>query len=153
MTQSSEPAYRRPGAAARRLNRTMGWLARHGLGLAGAAELTVLGRRSGEPRRVPVNPMEHEGVHYLVSARGETEWVRNIRVAGGGELRTGRRVRRFTVQEVPPQETVPLLRAYLTRWGWEVKPLFGGLDATADDEQLLAAAPDHPVFRLTPIAG
>ncbi len=83
--------YLKPNRFAVRLNSVIGWLARRGISLAGAADLAVRGRKSGEWRRVPVNPMTFQGGRYLVSARGHSEWVRNMRAAGGGELRVGRR--------------------------------------------------------------
>ncbi|MFH8572056.1 nitroreductase family deazaflavin-dependent oxidoreductase [Streptomyces sp. NPDC017993] len=141
--------YLKPNRFAARLNSTIGWLARRGISLAGAADLAVRGRKSGEWRRVPVNPMTFQGGRYLVSARGHSEWVRNMRAAGGGELRVGRRTRPFTAVELPPAETPAVLRAYLARWGWEVKSFFGEINADSTDEELLAAAPRHPVFRIT----
>lgn len=100
-------------------------------------------------QRVPVNPHTYEGAQYLVSARGHSQWVRNMRAAGGGELRVGRKVRAFTAVEVPDSEKTALLRAYLERWGWEVNQYFNGVTAKSSDDELLAAAPDHPVFRIT----
>lgn len=144
------PRYLKPGRLGVRLNALVGWLARRGISLAGSADLAVRGRKSGEWRRVPVNPLAFEGAQYLVSARGNGEWVRNLRAAGGGQLRVGRRTRAFTAVELPPAETPAILRAYLERWGWEVKQYFGEVTARSTDDTLLAAAPHHPVFRITP---
>ncbi|MFI1160094.1 nitroreductase family deazaflavin-dependent oxidoreductase [Streptomyces sioyaensis] len=141
--------YLKPSRLAVRLNGTIGWLARRGISLAGSADLAVRGRKSGEWRHVPVNPMNFANGRYLVSVRGNSEWVRNMRAAGGGQLRVGRRIRPFTAVELPPAETPALLRAYLRRWGWEVTSYFGEITADSTDEQLLAAAPRHPVFRIT----
>jgi len=148
----SSPYYRKGTPMNARFNNAIGWLARHGISLAGAADLAVRGRKSGEWRRVPVNPLDFEGGQYLVSARGASEWVRNMRAAGGGTLRVGRRTQEFTAHEMPPGETVAILRAYLERWGWEVKSYFGEVTAASSDEELLAAAPSHPVFRIAPAA-
>ncbi|MBL1089433.1 MULTISPECIES: nitroreductase family deazaflavin-dependent oxidoreductase [Streptomyces] len=139
----------KPSRFAARVNGAVGWLARRGISLAGSADLAVRGRKSGEWRRVPVNPMTYGNGRYLVSARGNSEWVRNLRAAGGGELRVGRRVRPFTAVELAPGETPELLRAYLERWGWEVKAYFGEVTAASTDEELRAAAPQHPVFHIT----
>ncbi|WP_405747629.1 nitroreductase family deazaflavin-dependent oxidoreductase [Streptomyces sp. NBC_01525] len=141
--------YLKPGRTTARFNAAVGWLARRGISLAGAADLSVRGRKSGAWRRVPVNPMTYDGARYLVSARGESDWVRNMRAAGGGQLRVGRRTRAFIAVELPPSETPELLRAYLRRWGWEVKSYFGEITADSPDEALHAAAPRHPVFRIT----
>ncbi|MFG2136522.1 nitroreductase family deazaflavin-dependent oxidoreductase [Streptomyces sp. NPDC048650] len=145
----SHSHYLKPNPLAVRLNGVIGWLARRGISLAGSADLSVRGRKSGTWRRVPVNPMTYQGSRYLVSARGHSEWVRNMRAAGGGELRVGRRTRPFTAVELPPAETPALLRAYLRRWGWEVKSYFGDITADSTDEEILAAAARHPVFRIT----
>ncbi|MEV5987940.1 nitroreductase family deazaflavin-dependent oxidoreductase [Streptomyces sp. NPDC052051] len=145
----SSPYYRKGTPMNDRFNNAIGWLARHGISLAGAAELSVRGRTSGELRRIPVNPHTYEGTQYLVSARGHSQWVRNMRAAGGGELRVGRKVRAFAAVELPDEEKLPILRTYLERWGWEVNQFFQGVTAKSSDEELIAAAPDHPVFRIT----
>lgn len=58
-------------------------------------------------------------------------------------------MRTFTVEELPPATAAPVLRSYLKRWGWEVNQYFKGVTAKSSNEELLAAAPDHPVFRIT----
>ncbi|GGV22588.1 nitroreductase family deazaflavin-dependent oxidoreductase [Streptomyces griseoflavus] len=146
---SSAPYYLKGSPMAIRFNRVVGWLARHGVSLAGSAEMSVRGRKSGRMQRVPVNPHAHGGSQYLVSARGHSQWVRNMRVAGGGELRVGRRVRAFTAVELPDEEKLPVLRTYLEKWGWEVNQYFQGVTARSSDEEIAAAAADHPVFRIT----
>lgn len=104
---SATPYYRRATPFAVRLNSLVGRLARLGISLLGSAELTVVGRRSGTPQRIPVNPHTHEGAEYLVSARGHSQWVRNMRAAGGGELRLGRRTRTFHAEELPDTPSRP----------------------------------------------
>ncbi|MFD8810748.1 nitroreductase family deazaflavin-dependent oxidoreductase [Streptomyces sp. NPDC059627] len=146
---SPKPYYAKANPVAVRMNGLVGWLARHGLSLAGSAELSVRGRKSGKMQRVPVNPHTFDGTQYLVSARGNSQWVRNIRAAGGGELRVGRKVREFTVAELPDAEKLPVLRTYLEKWGWEVKQYFPGVTAKSSDDELVAAGADHPVFRVT----
>jgi len=145
----SQPYYLKSSPLNARLNSVIGWLARHGLSLAGSAELSVKGRKSGQLQRVPVNPHTHEGAQYLVSARGHSQWVRNMRAAGGGELRLGRKVREFTAVELPDTEKTAILRTYLEKWGWEVNQYFQGVTAKSSDEEIAAAAGDHPVFRIT----
>ncbi|MFE5209408.1 nitroreductase family deazaflavin-dependent oxidoreductase [Streptomyces sp. NPDC056600] len=143
------PYYFEAGPLASRFNAIVGWLARHGVSLMGSAELSVRGRKSGAMQRIPVNPYRHAGEQYLVSARGHSQWVRNMRVAGGGELRVGRKVRGFTATELPDDQKVAVLRGYLDKWGWEVNQYFQGVTAASSDEELAAAASDHPVFRIT----
>ncbi|MEW2414392.1 nitroreductase/quinone reductase family protein [Streptomyces sp. NPDC046866] len=150
MTAPTTPYYAQAGSLATRFNALFGKLARLGISLAGSAELSVRGRTSGKMQRIPVNPHTFRGEQYLVSARGHSQWVRNMRVAGGGELRVGRKVRTFTVTELTdPAEKAPVLRAYLERWGWQVNQFFQGVTATSSDAELRAAADDHPVFRIT----
>ncbi|MFF7361219.1 nitroreductase family deazaflavin-dependent oxidoreductase [Streptomyces sp. NPDC008125] len=146
----AQPYYFRAGTIGTRFNSIVGWLARHGFSLMGTAEMSVRGRKSGKMQRVPVNPHVHDGEQYLVSARGHSQWVRNMRAAGGGELRVGRRTRAFTAVEIADDaQKVRVVRAYLKRWGWEVNQYFQGVTATSTDAELLAACPDHPVFRIT----
>ncbi|MEU6923035.1 nitroreductase family deazaflavin-dependent oxidoreductase [Streptomyces sp. NPDC046631] len=145
----SQPYYLQGSALNVRMNGIVGWLARHGLSLFGSAELSVRGRKSGQMQRVPVNPHTHEGTQYLVSARGHSQWVRNMRAAGGGELRVGRKVHAFTAVEIADDEQkARIIRTYLKRWGWEVNEYFKGITAKSSDAELLAACPDHPVFRI-----
>jgi deazaflavin-dependent oxidoreductase (nitroreductase family) len=130
-------------------NRLVSWANRLGLRPAGAYTLAVRGRKSGEMRTNPINPFEIDGHTYLLAPRGTTDWVRNLRAAGGhGELRAGSKVRRFTATELPDSEKLPLLRLYLDKWAWEVKSLMG-IDANASDETLREAAPRHPAFEIS----
>lgn len=129
-------------------NKAVAFLVGHGVGLMGARILAVRGRKSGEWRTNPVNPLPHDGARYLVSARGQTHWVRNIRVAGGGELRLGRKVETIAVTEVPDADKPPILRSYLKAWGWEVGRFFEGATKDSTDEEFAAIAPGFPVFRI-----
>ncbi len=148
---AQQQRYLRPGRVEVRLfHDTVAWLARHGVSLAGSRELAVRGRKSGEWRRNPVNPLTLGSTRYLVAPRGHTQWVRNLRAAGEGELRVGRRVERFTATEVPDTDKPEILRAYLKRWKWEVGMFFEGVGPDAPDEDLARIAPGHPVFRISP---
>ncbi|WP_229857770.1 nitroreductase family deazaflavin-dependent oxidoreductase [Streptomyces anandii] len=148
-SSSPSPYYLKGSPMTVRLNGVIGWLARHGISLAGSAELSVPGRKSGKPQRIPVNPHTYGGEQFLVSARGHSQWVRNMRAAGGGELRVGRKVRAFTAVELSEAEKLPVLRTYLEKWGWEVNQYFQGVTAKSSDEEIAASAGDHPVFRIT----
>jgi deazaflavin-dependent oxidoreductase (nitroreductase family) len=141
--------YQRPDWFTKRVfNPLVAGLTRAGIGVYGSRVLEVRGRSSGLPRRTPVNLLSVDGQDYLVAPRGHTQWVRNLRASGGGRLLIGRRARAFTATELADADKVPLLRAYLKRWKWEVGQFFGGVGPEASDEQLLAIAPDHPVFRV-----
>jgi deazaflavin-dependent oxidoreductase (nitroreductase family) len=142
------PRYRAPGWFTRNLvNRPIAFLTRHGVSVWGSRVLAVKGRTSGEWRTTPVNLLELDGHRYLVSPRGEGQWVRNLRVAGTGELRVGKKVETFRSQELTADdEKVAVLRAYLKRWKFEVGVFFEGVGPDSTDEQLRAIAPRHPVF-------
>jgi deazaflavin-dependent oxidoreductase (nitroreductase family) len=131
------------------LNKTVATLTRLGISILGSRVLYVRGRKSGEWRSTPVNLLTFEGQRYLVAPRGHTQWVRNVRAAGGGELRVGRRAETFTATELPDDQKPQLLRAYLRRWKFEVGMFFGGVGPDAPDEKLLEIAPGYPVFRIT----
>jgi deazaflavin-dependent oxidoreductase (nitroreductase family) len=130
-------------------NRTVAALTRLGVSVAGSRVLEVRGRKSGEPRRTPVNLMTFEGQRYLVAPRGHTQWVRNLRASGSGRLLVGRRAEDFSAVELPDTDKVPLLRAYLNKWSWETGQFFGGVGADAPEEELRRIAPDHPVFKIS----
>lgn len=142
--------YQAPGRLTRRvMNPIVAGLTRLGVPLAGSAVLGVRGRTSGEVRTTPVNPLTFEGRRYLVAARGHTQWVRNLRVAGEAELTVGRRTETVRAVELADAEKVPVLRAYLRAWAWEVGAFFEGVGADAGDEELAAIADRHPVFAIT----
>ncbi|MET8651753.1 nitroreductase/quinone reductase family protein [Nocardia aurea] len=131
------------------MNRFFNLLPGLGISVMGSRLLAVKGRKSGEWRTTMVNLMiDEDGARYLVAPRGHTQWVRNLRVAGGGELRLGRKAETFTATEVADADKVPLLRLYLRKWGWEVGKFFEGVTKDATDEQLAEIAPGFPVFRI-----
>ena len=132
------------------MNTVVTWLTAHGVSVAGSRVLAVRGRSSGQWRTTPVNVMTIEGRRYLLAPRGHTQWVRNLRAAGGGELRVGHRTEAFTAREVADADKPPLMREYLRRWAWEVKQFFENLDKASSDADLLAAAPGFPVFEIEP---
>ena len=129
-------------------NPAVALMTRIGISVWGSRILRVRGRKSGEWRSNPVNLLTFEGKQYLVSPRGHTQWVRNIRVTGGGELVLGSKVQAFTAVEIPDDEKAPIVRAYLKRFSFEVGMFFKGVKADSPDEDLSRIAPDHPVFRL-----
>ena len=140
--------YQKPDAmTARVINPLIIALTKLGLSVRGVHVLAVRRRQRGQVQEVPVNPVEVEGTRYLVAPRGETQWVRNLRVAGVAELRVGRRREQLRVTELADEAKPPVLRAYLRRWQRETRRFFG-VDANASDEELRRQAPDHPVFRI-----
>ncbi|MFC5948175.1 nitroreductase family deazaflavin-dependent oxidoreductase [Pseudonocardia lutea] len=140
--------YLAPRAGTAVFNRVVAALTRAGISVMGSRVLAVRGRTSGQWRTVPVNLLVVEGERYLVAPRGHTQWVRNLRAAGTGELRLGRRVEAFTATELDDEEKLPVLREYLRKWAWEVGAFFEGIDKDSPDEVLRAAAPGFPAFRI-----
>jgi deazaflavin-dependent oxidoreductase (nitroreductase family) len=147
--EDSTKRYVQPGWFTKRVfNRLVQMLTSMGISVWGSRTLWLRGRYSGEWRSNPVNLLSFNGDDYLVAPRGETQWVRNLRVAGNGELRVGRRVQPFTATELENAEKADVLRAYLKRWKLEVGIYFDGVSATSPITELDRIAPNHPVFRL-----
>jgi deazaflavin-dependent oxidoreductase (nitroreductase family) len=143
--------YQKPGWLTQHVfNPIVAGITRAGLSVYGSRVLAVRGRKSGEWRTTPVNLLTLNGNRYLVAARGNTQWVRNMRIAGEGELRLGRRTERFVATEIPDDEKPPILRNYLKKWKVEVGMFFGGVGPDSSDEDLRRIAPEHPVFRIDP---
>jgi F420H(2)-dependent quinone reductase len=110
-------------------------------GIGGAVTLVVRRRHTGEPQSIPVIPVEHEGVRYVVSTRGESDWVRNLRAAAGrGELRRRGTPEPFLASEVPVADRPPIIAAYRAVAGKTVEAYW----------KKLPDAADHPVFRIEP---
>lgn len=102
--------------------------------------LEVAGRRTGLPQRVPVIPVRHEGPLYIVSARGESDWVRNVRAAGVVDLRQRGIFVTYAATEVPADQRSAILTAYRKKAGRYVNGYWKKLPEDVD----------HPTFRLTP---
>ena len=107
-------------------------------GLGGSVTLAVKRRSSGTTQLVPVVPVEHAGTRYVVSARGEAQWVKNTRSSGSLELREKGHTRRYSAVEVPVEERGPIIDAYRVKAGRAVDTYW----------KRLPDAADHPIFRL-----
>ena len=142
--------YDKPQPAAIAANVVIRWLAELGISISGTRALQVRGRTTGKRRAVVVNVLTVDGVDYLVSPRGNTQWTRNVRAAGDVEIGPRWRRRRCRASELADSAKPELLRRYLDRWYWEVKGHMAGLTPDSDDDQLRTAAPSIPVFALVP---
>jgi deazaflavin-dependent oxidoreductase (nitroreductase family) len=140
--------YEKPNRAAQAANVVIRWLADLGISIAGTKALRVRGRKSGKQRGVVINLLTVDGLDYVVSPRGNTQWARNVRAAGVVEIGPRWRRQRAEVNEVTDAAKPELLRRYLARWYWQVKDYVVGLTPESTDEQLRAAAPSIPVFVL-----
>jgi deazaflavin-dependent oxidoreductase (nitroreductase family) len=141
--------YRKPDWFTKNVfNASVALLTRAGVSVWGSRILRVRGRKSGAWYSHPINLLTYEGQQYLVAPRGLTQWVRNIRAAGSGELRLGNKVQPFKAVETSDEEKIPILRAYLKQWKFEVGIFFQGVSADSPEEEMKRIAPDHPVFRI-----
>ena len=82
------------------LNKVMTAAQRLGLRIGPVQVLVVPGRVTGTPRETPVSPFVVDGRWYVAAALPDADWARNIRAAGRGQLRHGRRVRPVLLPEV-----------------------------------------------------
>jgi deazaflavin-dependent oxidoreductase (nitroreductase family) len=147
---NTSAGYKEPGFLTRKLmNPFVVIMMRLGVSVWGSRILEVRGRQTGQARRTPVNLLDLDGHHYLVSPRGETQWVRNLRSDGGRlALILGRRRDERIAVELSDDEKPPVLRAYLRKWKMEVGVFFDGVTADSDDAALSGIASQHPVFVL-----
>jgi deazaflavin-dependent oxidoreductase (nitroreductase family) len=105
------------------------------------SKLSVPGRRSGRWRTTPVAVLDYKGERYLVSYRGESEWVRNLRASSRARLHRQGEVEEITVSEVPVGVRAPILEVYSARYG--KFPTVGSVLRALPDPA------DHPIFRIT----
>ena len=108
--------------------------------------LTVRGRKSGRMHTLPVTLVEEGGQRWLVAPYGEVNWVRNARAAGQVILTRGHRSETVRIVELSPEESAPVLKAYLKRIS-VVRPFFD-VRPESPLEAFVAEAPRHPVFRI-----
>ena len=105
-------------------------------GIGNSETLTVTKRVSKQPQEIPVVVPTVDGVKYLVSTRGETEWVRNVRA--DPNVTVGKT--RYVAAELPVEQRAPILAVYRPLAGKVVEGYWRQLPDDAD----------HPVFALTP---
>jgi deazaflavin-dependent oxidoreductase (nitroreductase family) len=141
--------YHKPSGAVKLMNSIVGRLASIGLVPMSTVLLQVKGRRSGQTRSTPVSWIEHEGQRYLVAPRGNTEWVRNVKAAGGEAVLKSRKTEGVRLEEVPVERRAPIIKTYLKKTAMVTKREFG-LDPDSPMEEFAKIAPDHPVFQITP---
>src|SRR5579871_921363 len=130
-------------------NKAVSGLTRLGISVLGSRVLEHRGRTTGTLHHTPVNLLTLEGTQYLVAPRGETQWVRNVRHAGGHlVLILGRRRQLCTAREIPAHDAVPVLRTYLRRWKFETGMFFDGVTPDSSDAEWASEAANQPVFAL-----
>jgi deazaflavin-dependent oxidoreductase (nitroreductase family) len=141
------PRFEKPTAFDRFFNRCVGVLLTVGLAPAYMRRLEVRGRKSGRIFTTPVNLLEMNGRRYLVAVRGETAWVRNVRVSGRLTLRRGSRAEQLTVREIADDDKPPMLKEFLERYASQVQRFYP-VQKGAPLEAFRAMAPGSPVFEL-----
>jgi deazaflavin-dependent oxidoreductase (nitroreductase family) len=140
--------YEEPNRALRAGNTVIRWLAELGISIAGTRALRVRGRKTGKERGVVINLLTVDGVDYVVSPRGNTQWARNVRAAGMAQVGSRWRPRRTDVSEVADDAKPELLQRYLDRWYWQVKDYVAPLTPQSSADEFRAAATSIPVFEL-----
>jgi deazaflavin-dependent oxidoreductase (nitroreductase family) len=108
--------------------------------------LTVRGRKSGQPRTVPLAIIVRHGKRYVGSPYGIVDWVRNLRAAGEAILTRRRRSETVNARELPQEEAALLLQED-TKGG---NPFARNYGVTADSslEEFERAVVNHPLFVL-----
>ena len=108
--------------------------------------LTVSGRKSGQPRTIPLVIIQQNGQRYLASPYGIVDWVRNLRAAGEATLTRGRRSETVSARELPPKEAALVLRENIKGGN----PLARYFQVTAESslEYFERTTVSHPVFVL-----
>jgi deazaflavin-dependent oxidoreductase (nitroreductase family) len=138
----------RPTRAGRIANRTSEWYAAAGGPPSWQVSLETRGRKSGRTIRTVLGVARHDGADYLVSMLGErSAWVHNVRAAGGDAvIRHGRR-RRVRLEEIPPSERAPVLKAYCAR-ARSGRRHFLPLTPRSSIGEFAAVADRYPAFRI-----
>ena len=135
-------------------------LLRLGLPMGPNVLLTVRGRTSGLPRSAPVAIAAYGGHRWIIAAYGDVQWVRNLRVAGEGEIRRRNHVEHIRATELSPDAALAFYRDTMPAFVRSL-PLFGRffarlLFSVAGPEVLddpVAAATSHPVFEVHSFEG
>ncbi len=109
-------------------------------GLSGSETLTITRRSSAQTQQIPVVSIVVDGTRYLVSTRGESQWVKNVRANPKVTLTTRGQAADYLAGEIPAERRAPVLDAYRAKLGKTVQGYFESLPDVAD----------HPVFALTP---
>lgn len=147
----------RPGPAFRVANRLMVRLLKWGFPVgvrrAPMALITVVGRKSGLPRSVPISLVSEGRGWLLVAVYGVSDWSRNLEEVGQASLSMRGRSTSVTATRLPPTEAGPLLRDLLLSAPWLVRRLtsrYFNTGPESDQEEWERESKAHPVFRLTP---
>ena len=141
----------RPTRLGKIWNRAYAWVS--GLGLTSPILLTlqVKDRSSGRVCSTVLVVANHQGQRYLVSMLGEgSEWVQNVRAAGGKAFIKRGRTRPVTLSEIPTDARAPILKAWCQVATSGRRHLPVSYDSPVSAFEAIAA--HYPVFRIDSIA-
>jgi hypothetical protein len=138
---------RRPTQFGRLSNQVWAWLTGLGLMPPIVQTLQIKDRRDGRLRSTVLVPAHYEGERYLVSMLGNgSEWVQNVRAAGGEALIKRGRPHPIMLAEIPPKDRAPILKAWCQVATSGRKHFPVPYDAPVSAFEAFAA--DYPVFRI-----
>jgi deazaflavin-dependent oxidoreductase (nitroreductase family) len=127
-------------------NRVIIALQHRGLVIGTMHLLSVPGRKSGKMRTTPISPLTVEGKRYIVGGLESSDWVKNARAAGWGDLARGRKEERVSLVELPIEERASILREFPQRVPHGVQFFRQVYGVSGDPEEFAALAPHCPVF-------
>jgi hypothetical protein len=139
----------RPTPVGRAWSRAFAWLS--GLGLTPSFLINLQVRSRADGRLLPtiLVAANHQGRRYLVSMLGnESEWVQNLRAAGGHAFVKRGRALPVMLTEIPPGERAPILKSWcqIATSGRNHLPVSPDAPLSAFE----AISADYPVFRIDP---
>ncbi|MEK7247515.1 MAG: nitroreductase/quinone reductase family protein [Chloroflexota bacterium] len=140
--------YNKPSGFTKKMNSFLGWLGGRGMGPKKMVQLTIKGRKSGQPRTVAVNIVEYDGKRYLVAPRGNTEWSRNAIASGGEAVIKRGKPEDVRLVDIPVADRVPIIQKYVEETAI-VRAEFG-VEPDSSDEEYQKIAEKHPTFRIDP---
>ena len=106
--------------------------------------LTVRGRKSGQPRTIPLAIIKRNGKLYIGSPFGIVDWVRNLRAAGEAILTRGRRAETVNARELTQGEAALVLREDVK--GGNPFARYFGVTEESSLEEFERAVVSHPLF-------
>lgn len=139
----------RPNRLTKILNK--GWAFIHSLGIFPnyLVTLEVVGRQSGKVISFPLAMTVTHGERYLVSMLGEnTNWVRNVRAAGGKAKLVHGIAEEVLLEEVDISQRAPIIKAFLGHAPGARPHIPVDKDAPVAEFEKIAAK--YPVFRVIP---
>ena len=123
-----------------------------GIPLGPNALITIRGRKSGIDRTNPVALVEIGGHRWVIGTFGETNWVRNLRIAGEALVTTGKRREKVKAHELSPSEATAFFRDVLGPYVKRIplgRVMLGSVLGAKDIlEDPAVAAQRRPVFEL-----